>query len=107
MYERPRVNVKVKRGSTLTYTRDLRHNVYFIYACKIYVRTHGKITRQWKSTLRRNAEKVHLFTSRYLDRLNVMHCHCCGRQEEPAFLISRFLLRMRRTHVASIRLDFH
>ena len=24
--------------------------LYFIYARKIYVRTHGKITRQWKST---------------------------------------------------------
>ena len=50
--------------------------LYFIYARKIYVRTHGKITRQRKSTLRRNAQKVHLFTSRYLDRLNVIHCYC-------------------------------
>ena len=31
----------------------------------------------------------------------------CGRQEEPAILISRLLLRMRRMYVASIRLDFH
>ena len=30
-----------------------------------------------------------------------------GRQEEPAILISRLLLRMRRMYVASIRLDFH
>ena len=29
------------------------------------------------------------------------------RQEEPAILISRLLLRMRRTYVDSIRLDFH
>ena len=29
----------------------------------------------------------------------------CGRQEEPAILISRLLLRMRRMYVASIRLD--
>ena len=29
----------------------------------------------------------------------------CGRQEEPAILISRLLLRMRRIYVASIRLD--
>ena len=27
---------------------------------------------------------------------------CCGRQEEPAILISRLLLRMRRMFVASI-----
>ena len=33
-------------------------------------------------------------------------CHC-GRQEEPAILISRLLLRMRRMYVASIRLDFN
>ena len=31
----------------------------------------------------------------------------CGRQEEPAILISRLLLRMRRMYVASIRLNFH
>ena len=31
----------------------------------------------------------------------------CGRQEEPAILISRLLLRTRRMYVASIRLDFH
>ena len=31
----------------------------------------------------------------------------CGRQEEPAVLISRLLLRMRRMYVASVRLDFH
>ena len=31
----------------------------------------------------------------------------CGRQEVPAILISRLLLRMRRMYVASIRLDFH
>ena len=40
-YERPRVNVKVERGSTFTFTRDLP---YVIYARKIYVRTLGKIT---------------------------------------------------------------
>ena len=35
---------------------------------------------------------------------------CCGRQEEPAILISSLLLRMRLVYVASIasiRLDFH
>ena len=31
----------------------------------------------------------------------------CGRQEEPAILISRLLLRMRRMYVAGFRLDFH
>ena len=31
----------------------------------------------------------------------------CGRQEEPAMLISRLLLRMRCMYMASIRLDFH
>ena len=50
MHERPRINVKVERGSTLTYMRDLPYNVYFIHARKIYVRTYGKITRQQKST---------------------------------------------------------
>ena len=31
----------------------------------------------------------------------------CGRQDEPAILISRLLLSMRRMSVASIRLDLH
>ena len=33
-------------------------------------------------------------------------CHC-GWQEEPATLIFRLLLRMRRMYIGSIRLDFH
>ena len=39
--------------------------------------------------------------------LTMMASSCCGRQEEPAILISRLLLRMRHIYVASIRLDFH
>ena len=31
MNERPRVNVKVERGSTLTYTRDLLHSVSILF----------------------------------------------------------------------------
>ena len=31
----------------------------------------------------------------------------CGREEEPAILISRPLLSMRRMSVARIRLDLH
>ena len=31
----------------------------------------------------------------------------CRQQEEPAILISRLLLRMRRMYEASICLDFH
>ena len=31
----------------------------------------------------------------------------CGRQEEPAILIFRLLLPMRRMYVASFHLDFH
>ena len=37
MYERLRVKVKVERGLTSTFT-------IFYYACKIYLRAHGKIT---------------------------------------------------------------
>ena len=39
------------------YTRHFLHCLYFIYARKIYVRTHVKIIRQWKSNL-----KVKVFT---------------------------------------------
>ena len=47
MFKRPRVNVIVERGSTFTFMRGL---YFFFYARKIYVRNHGKITWQWKST---------------------------------------------------------
>ena len=39
--------------------------------------------------------------------VNVTYEICCGWQEEPAILISKSLLRMRRMYVSSIRLDFH
>ena len=51
MDERPRVNVEVEQGSTLTYMRDLPC-LYFIYARIIYACTHGKIMRQWESTFK-------------------------------------------------------
>ena len=40
MYERPRVNVKVERGSTFTFTRDLPYilSTLFTRVNKIYVR---------------------------------------------------------------------
>ena len=48
MYERPRVNEKVERGSTFTFTSDLPY-IYIAFVlstrAKIYVRTHVKITR--------------------------------------------------------------
>ena len=49
MYERPRVSVKIEGSSTFTFPRDLPYIcLYFIYK-----RSHGKNTRQWKSTLSR------------------------------------------------------
>ena len=43
MYERPLVNVKVERGSTFTYTRDVPYIVsVFFYPRKMYVLTHVK-----------------------------------------------------------------
>ena len=51
MYERARVNVKVDRGSTFTLSMTL-HALSLLYARKIYVLTHAKITRQWKSNLK-------------------------------------------------------
>ena len=43
MYERPRVNVRVERGSTFTFMRGLSYiDSISFYARKIYVRTHGK-----------------------------------------------------------------
>ena len=46
MYERPRVNVRVERGSTFTFiVWPYIYSLYcFFYARKMYARTHGKIT---------------------------------------------------------------
>ena len=52
MYEKPRADVKVARGSTGTITRPSIYYLYFIQESKIYVRTHVEITGQRKSTLR-------------------------------------------------------
>ena len=61
MYEKPRVNVKVEPRSTFTFTSDLPYIVSNLFMhvepVKVYVRTHVKITRQWKSTFRPVARK--------------------------------------------------
>ena len=59
MYERPRVNVRVERGSTFTFMRGLSYiaSISF-YGREIYVRTHGKITWWWKSTFSLKMLKV-------------------------------------------------
>ena len=46
--------VKVAPGSTVTFTQPSIQDLYFIYASKVYVRTHVKITQQRKSTLRQS-----------------------------------------------------
>ena len=46
-YERPRVNVKVGRGSTFTFTRDLPYTVSVLFT-RVTLRAY---LRQWKSTL--------------------------------------------------------
>ena len=53
MYERSHVNVKVARGSIFTSTRDIPQFASILLRAEnlLYERTHGKITRQWKSTL--------------------------------------------------------
>ena len=59
MYGRSRVRVKVERGLTFTFTSGLSYIAYFIYERKSYVRSHGKITRQCKSTLTQASQKKH------------------------------------------------
>ena len=55
MYEKPRVNVRVEPRSTFTFTSNLPYIVSNLFThvkpVKVYVRTHVKITQQWKSTL--------------------------------------------------------
>ena len=62
MYEKPRVNVKVEPRSTFTFTSDLPYIVSNLFThvkpVKVYVRTHVKITRQWKSTLTKTGNRI-------------------------------------------------
>ena len=52
MHGRSSVKVRGEPRSTFTfYAWSFIHCLYFIYACKFYMRSHGKITRQWKSTV--------------------------------------------------------
>ena len=53
LYEKPRVNVKVERVLTFTYTRHLPYivSVSFKGVNFTRVRTQGEISRQWKPTL--------------------------------------------------------
>ena len=58
---------KIERGSTFyVYAWPFIQRPYFIYARKICVRTHGKITRQWKSTFTKIAQKSPFFGTKGL-----------------------------------------
>ena len=56
MSEKPRVNVKVDRGSTFTFTGDLPYIVSILFThvkpVKVYVRTHVKITQSGNPPLK-------------------------------------------------------
>ena len=62
MYGRSDVNVKVERGSTFTFTRGFSYIISILFThvkpVKVYVRTHVKIVRQWKSTLKGNKKRT-------------------------------------------------
>ena len=52
-------------------------------------------------------KNTHKNENRKVKKTTIKRCYY-GRQEQPAILISRLLLRMRRVqYVPSIRLDFH
>ena len=55
MYEKPCVNDKVEPRSTFMFTSDLPYIVSNLFThvkpVKVCIRTHMKITRQWKSIL--------------------------------------------------------
>ena len=72
IYERQRVTLKVERGSTFTFTRDLPYIVSIIINVrKIYVRAHVKITRWRKSTFRESSLYSFKHAS-YLTEINIV-----------------------------------
>ena len=44
--------LKLTLRNSHVYALPFIHCLYFIYSRKFYVRSHGKITRQWKSSLK-------------------------------------------------------
>ena len=85
VYERLRVNVKVERGFCLLRIRDLPYIVSILFAHGTFTCTHGKITRQWKSTLRDRKKgewvrgaglKVHvIYESYYMVEFELQHIY--------------------------------
>ena len=64
MYGKSRVSVNVEQGSTFTFARDLPYifSISFTRAyltCIFDVRSQGKITRLWKSTLSQKCTSNH------------------------------------------------
>ena len=96
VYERPRVNVKVERGSTFTFMRDLPYIVFLSF-------THVKITRQWKSTLyhlrrrhqrgRQKSNRVRLARQQLCTCITLFCAFLCRRYTSTTrnVLISRFV----------------
>ena len=74
MYGRSDVNVKVERSSTFTFTRGFSYIVSILFThvkpVKVYVRTHVKITRQWKSTFCLKYAKTYTRSAGYYLRVN-------------------------------------
>ena len=92
MYEKPRVNVKVEPRSTFTFTSDLPYIVSILFThvkpVKVYVRTHVKITRQWKSTLHVHTimdkslgTNIHLWC--FFTRAKQIHLHLFNPSPSP------------------------
>ena len=50
-YKLLRLNMKLSETLLYAYVRPFRHCLYYICERKFYARRHGKIARQWKSTL--------------------------------------------------------
>ena len=59
------------------------------------------------NSIRNGLDEHALFRGAIYESLSTYLSIYCGLLLSPAILISRFLLRMRRMYVASIRLDLH
>ena len=63
LYGRSRIYVKVEPRSTSTFTRGLSYIASISFTRVIYVRAHGEITWQWKSTLRKDSRPKRVCTA--------------------------------------------
>ena len=77
------------------------------YMCKLHLGSFNTVYCLYVMHVVKETETLNLYMWKGVCFTDAIFSYFCERQEEPAILISRLVLHMRRVYVASIRLNFH